>query len=92
MTEDTDKKSESERDYEEGKLSCSLSFEIEGHKVSMTSGYDYETTEGLAPMGWVWGAVVGEVLLSMRPHMTQDQWKDFVGGIRSQFDEYERQA
>jgi hypothetical protein len=90
MTEEADNKPENKRDYEEGKLSCSLSFEIDGHKVSMTSGYDYETTDGLASMGWVWGHVVGEVLLSMRPHMAQDQWKDFMRGLADEMDEYQR--
>ena len=90
MTEETDKQPEDKRDYEEGKLSCSLSFEINGHKVSMTSGYDYETTEGLASMGWVWGHAVGEVLLSMRPHMAQDQWEDFMRGLADEIAEYER--
>ena len=89
MTEEAKNTPEDERDYEEGKMSCSLSFEIDGHNVSMASGYDYETTEGLASMGWVWGQVVGAVLLSMRPHMASHQWKDFVAGIRNQFDEYE---
>jgi hypothetical protein len=90
MTEDAGGKSDAERDYEEGKLSCSLSFEINGHKVLMTSGYDYETRPGLASMGWVWGLSVGEVLMSLRPHMNMDQWKDFIRGIEDQFEEDER--
>lgn len=79
-----------DREYEEGKLTCSISFEIDGHKTSMSSGYDYETADGLASMGWIWGLVVGDVLLSMRRHLTCSQWKDLVDGITSQFDEYER--
>jgi hypothetical protein len=81
---------EDEREYEEGELTCSLQFEIDGHKVSMSSGYDYETQKGLASMGWVFGNSVGEVLLSLRPHMNWSQWQDFVHAIESKFDDYEQ--
>ena len=74
---------------EEGFLRCCVAFDIDGHKVKASHSYDYQSIPGLASMGWVWGLLVGEVLLSLRPYMTSEQWGDFVDGIKNEFDEYE---
>ena len=74
---------------EKGFLRCSVEFDIDGHKVESSHSYDYQSRPGLSSMGWVWGLNVGEVLLSLRPHMNGKQWSDFVEGIQNQFDEYE---
>ena len=74
---------------EEGFLQCSVVFDIDGHKVESSHSYDYQSRPDLGSMGWVWGHNVGEVLLSLRPYMNGEQWRDFVQGMQSQFDEYE---
>lgn len=75
---------------EEGFLRCSVAFDIDGHKVKASHAYDYQSRQGLASMGWVWGLGVGDVLLSLRPYMSGKQWDDFVDGIKNQFDDYEK--
>ena len=74
---------------EEGFLRCAVSFVNDGHTVEASHSYKYQSRRGFVSMGWVWGLNVGEVLLSLRPHMTGAQWNHFVDGINNQFDEHE---
>jgi|688.fasta_scaffold03631_27 hypothetical protein len=56
----------------------SIKFEINEHKVSMSSGLDYEKSSGSSHRGFVFGNCVVEVLESLKPHFEGDEWKSFL--------------
>lgn len=56
----------------------SVRFEIEGHKVSMSSAISHQPNDGQADKGFVFGNLLVEVATTLKDHLTPDEWESFL--------------